>query len=270
MNSQDIVKRHLRTDGLVDVFNIFGPTFQGEGPFVGTPCFFIRLAECNLRCPGCDTVYSESHPSRPKKRGLMCPMEITKELQELGWNSGLVIISGGEPMRQNIAPLIEALLSEGYYVQIETNGTLPPRFPMDKTGRESIAFYNKRVEEHRGCYIVVSPKTGKVHELYNVLACAFKYVGAFDDLDPDDGLPVHVLHHTVKGRVARPDAGYAGLIYLQPMDYNELATVNGISDSLRSADARYFNGLATKAVLESCYKHGYIFGMQLHKIVGCE
>ena len=37
---------------MLDVKEIFY-SIQGEGPFAGEPCWFIRLAECPLRCPGC-------------------------------------------------------------------------------------------------------------------------------------------------------------------------------------------------------------------------
>ena len=30
-------------------------SIQGEGPYAGRPAWFIRLADCPLRCPGCDT-----------------------------------------------------------------------------------------------------------------------------------------------------------------------------------------------------------------------
>ena len=41
----------------------------------------------------------------------------------------LIVITGGEPLRHNVVPLCEALLAEGYRVQIETNGTLYQALP---------------------------------------------------------------------------------------------------------------------------------------------
>ena len=39
-------------------------SIQGESSFAGYPCFFIRLANCNLRCTYCDTryAYEDDHP----------------------------------------------------------------------------------------------------------------------------------------------------------------------------------------------------------------
>ena len=33
-------------------------SIQGESTHAGRKCFFIRLAQCNLRCNYCDTVYA--------------------------------------------------------------------------------------------------------------------------------------------------------------------------------------------------------------------
>src|SRR3974377_1144917 len=33
-------------------------SLQGESPFAGLPCIFIRLTACNLRCSYCDTAYA--------------------------------------------------------------------------------------------------------------------------------------------------------------------------------------------------------------------
>jgi len=33
-------------------------SLQGEGTDTGTPCTFVRLVGCNLRCSYCDTEYA--------------------------------------------------------------------------------------------------------------------------------------------------------------------------------------------------------------------
>ncbi len=97
----------------LDVQEIF-PTLQGEGPYVGQPATFIRLGGCNLACEFCDTEF-ESY----KKISLTEILESVKN-----FNKKLVVITGGEPMRQPIEQLCDELVKLGFLVQIETNGTI--------------------------------------------------------------------------------------------------------------------------------------------------
>ena len=87
-------------------------SIQGEGFYVGTPCSFIRLAGCNLKCKFCDT----DHKVRMK----LTPEEI---LQRLDPTPNLVVITGGEPTIHDLSPLCSALSDAGYRIHVETNGT---------------------------------------------------------------------------------------------------------------------------------------------------
>jgi 7-carboxy-7-deazaguanine synthase len=105
---------------LLQVKTIF-PTLQGEGPFTGVPSVFVRLGGCNLACAFCDTDFEDFQD--------MAVDAIVENVGSLSCEGEervrhLIVITGGEPLRQNIAPLCEALLKEGFKVQIETNGTL--------------------------------------------------------------------------------------------------------------------------------------------------
>jgi 7-carboxy-7-deazaguanine synthase len=103
----------------LDVQEIF-LTLQGEGPNAGTPAVFVRLGGCNLACDFCDTQF-ESFSAMPLG-------SVIDRIQDLGFRiqekNFLIVITGGEPLRQNIVPLCEALVTRGFRVQIETNGTL--------------------------------------------------------------------------------------------------------------------------------------------------
>ena len=211
-------------------------TIQGEGPFAGHPCVFVRLAGCNLQCPGCDTEYT-----------IYSEMGIGNIIEEIEVKdvakTQLVIITGGEPFRQELGPLVRSLVAMGYRVQIETNGTLPPseRLEAFRVGRTL----------HHALTVVCSPKTGSVNQKLLPFIKAYKYV-ANSNLHPEDGLPLSALLHSAYPYLARPHDGFTGDIYLQPMD---------------EGNAR-LNANNTKAVVESCLTHGYKLCLQLHKIVG--
>jgi 7-carboxy-7-deazaguanine synthase len=238
MNEQPIEKSVIHPEGLLDVHSIFY-TIQGEGPFAGFPAVFIRLAGCNLRCPYCDTEYI-------KGRRFGHPESIAKYVNSISLPEGLVVITGGEPFRQNLTPLLEALIKLGHFVQIETNGTLEP----------SEYYYNRysKADLPDGVFIVCSPKTGRINEGVLNWACCLKYVLDADSMNPDDGLPIRALGHTANPQLARPPKFWARPIYLQPMDSGDAAR----------------NSRNVQAVTQSCMKHGYILQLQVHKYIGVD
>lgn len=240
LNQQLPEKRAFGPTGdTLDVHSIFA-TIQGEGPFCGTPATFVRLAGCNLQCPGCDTDYTS-------KRRRYTIAELVHEIQMTRSTPtpGLVVITGGEPFRQWLTHFVEALVQAKFYVQIETNGTLPA---------PNNLIFDQRIDRRAGAFIVCSPKTGRVHPSIAANACAFKYVMHAESVDPDDGLPIRALDHAVQSRVARPPRNFTGPIYLQPMDSQ---------DEQQNARNR-------AVCVASCLRHGYILQLQVHKLLGME
>lgn len=124
------LKPEYSTGDILKVTNIFA-TFQGEGPYTGYPSIFIRLSGCNLACEFCDTEFDEYEQLTVKEiinRGY----DVFKEFSENSESKPLIVITGGEPMRQNISNLCSELIHAGHTVQIETNGTLiSPNLPKD-------------------------------------------------------------------------------------------------------------------------------------------
>jgi 7-carboxy-7-deazaguanine synthase len=90
-------------------------SIQGESTWAGSPCVFVRLTGCNLRCSWCDTEYAFHEGSQ---------MEIAEVAEKVaGFGCGLVEITGGEPLlQQGVHPLIAMLLERGHTVMIETSG----------------------------------------------------------------------------------------------------------------------------------------------------
>jgi 7-carboxy-7-deazaguanine synthase len=95
-------------------------SIQGESTHAGLPCVFVRLTGCNLRCAWCDSEYTFSGGHR------MTVEEVVEEVENLS-HSGLVEITGGEPMLQEreVVPLMQSLLDDGYTVLLETSGERP-------------------------------------------------------------------------------------------------------------------------------------------------
>lgn len=77
---------------------------------------FIRLQGCNLSCRWCDT--SAAQPFVTDNMRIMDPSDIVLNCRRKN-----VIITGGEPLTQDVSSLIKYLLADGHTVQVETNGS---------------------------------------------------------------------------------------------------------------------------------------------------
>ena len=92
-------------------------SIQGESTHAGRKCFFIRLAQCNLRCNYCDTAYAWDGGTLRSVTGLVA------EVKASGLD--LIEVTGGEPLIHEETPaLLQALLDAGLEVLLETNGSV--------------------------------------------------------------------------------------------------------------------------------------------------
>ncbi len=232
LNLQPPEKSDVRENGSLEIHSIFR-TIQGEGPFAGTPAIFVRLSDCNLQCPSCDTEYTSL-------RRRMSAWEALIEIMQLAGSSiNLVVLTGGEPFRQNIIPLVLNLTRREYQVQVETNGTLSlSNLPM--------IYEECCVSMHFS--IVCSPKTPKLNPDLEPYIHAYKYIGKAGELDSVDGLPLTTMGFTTK--VARPKTDVD--VFLQPLDEGDEEK----------------NKANTQACLESCLRFGHRLSLQNHKLLG--
>jgi len=92
-------------------------SLQGEGYHTGKAAFFIRLAGCDVACRFCDTQESWNAKLYPQ-----VPIsEIVKQALEAKLKD--VIITGGEPLKWDLAPLTQKLHEYGFTIYLETSGT---------------------------------------------------------------------------------------------------------------------------------------------------
>jgi len=151
-------------------------TLQGEGTHAGRPAVFCRFAGCNLwsgreqdranaQCTFCDTDFvgtdgvggGRFERQVARAAAALWPADAAGER--------FIVLTGGEPLLQADAALVDALHRERFFVAVETNGTIAPPINLD--------------------WVCVSPKAGAMLE-----------VRAGDELKvvvPQEGLDLEAL-----------------------------------------------------------------------------
>ena len=102
---------------------------QGEGLRQGQPTLFVRLAGCNLRCGFCDTKRAWKGGEERTVNAIVSDVAALRDKFPARW----VCLTGGEPLAQDVRPLVRALKRAGLFIQVETNGTYPPVAGVDWT-----------------------------------------------------------------------------------------------------------------------------------------
>lgn len=162
-------------------------TVQGEGAYTGVLAVFVRFAGCNLWsgreedrakaiCNFCDTDFVGG-----KKYELL---ELVHEIVKTADKAKLVVLTGGEPGLQVDTGFVRALKEKGFYVAIETNGTVELPSNIDwivmspKAGTKivlekvnelkivypqpiNLEYYQKHIDAE---YYLLSPKDGPHYE----------------------------------------------------------------------------------------------------------
>ncbi len=96
-------------------------SLQGEGARKGTPSIFVRFAHCNLKCDYCDSEFESFRE--------LTVAELLAECKGIPCMN--VIFTGGEPLLQLDSATMREFRKAGYYLAIETNGTITPPKGLD-------------------------------------------------------------------------------------------------------------------------------------------
>jgi len=130
------------------IYEIF-ESIQGEGPYVGRRCIFVRCSGCNRRCGieksyvrQCDTRYAWEHGIEVTVDQIVDAIVEYTDLET-------VVITGGEPLIQERAvyELAEELKDRQFEVHLESNGDFD-------------------IKVNTFDHVVVSPKTSEVLETW--------------------------------------------------------------------------------------------------------
>tara|TARA_Y100001934_G_C12314739_1_gene756801 strand:+ start:1203 stop:1580 length:378 start_codon:yes stop_codon:yes gene_type:complete len=113
ISDKDLLRVSRLDNGDPEIFQ----RIQGEGVNLGSPCTFLRLAGCNLKCTWCDTKYtwdwdkykSEDEVVQISVKNLTCKIKSLHQQH--------LVITGGEPLLQqkNTCKLNITFISNGVF-----------------------------------------------------------------------------------------------------------------------------------------------------------
>ncbi|SNS77560.1 7-carboxy-7-deazaguanine synthase, Cx14CxxC type [Noviherbaspirillum humi] len=167
-------------------------TLQGEGTHAGRPAVFCRFSGCNLWsgreadratavCRFCDTDFVGTDGEGGGK--FAAAADLAERIDSF-WPAAypqrkFVVFTGGEPLLQLDAPLLEQVHARGFEVAIESNGTLPVPAGVDwvcispKIGSELVVTKGDELK-------VVIPQLGQDISRYENLDFTHFYLQAMD------------------------------------------------------------------------------------------
>jgi organic radical activating enzyme len=100
-------------------------TLQGEGYFQGQAAYFIRLGGCDVGCVWCDVKESWDAGKHPLQRVEYLVKKVAAT------PARIVVITGGEPLMHDLAPLTRELKRAGFRTHVETSGAYPSSGEID-------------------------------------------------------------------------------------------------------------------------------------------
>lgn len=205
MRTRALSERNRGDSGAIYTVKEVFLTLQGEGAHTGRPAVFVRFSGCNLWtgreedrakaiCQFCDTDFRGTDGPNG---GRYTAAELVEVVMRVGGPCKFIVCTGGEPLLQLDETLLGAFHRAGYFVAVESNGTVPVPDGID--------------------WLCISPKAGA--KTIVTTGDELKLVYPQDGLHPD-----------------RIDTAGFDNLYLQPMDGPDLNanTASAVNYCLRN------------------------------------
>lgn len=170
-------------------------TLQGEGFHAGRPAVFCRFAGCNLWsglerdrenavCKFCDTDFVGTNGTNGGKfkSASVLAEAILSQWPSTDNKHKFVVLTGGEPLLQLDEKLIDELKARGFYIAVETNGTIEAPNGIDwlcvspKAGAQLKQFSANELK-------LVFPQSDAYPELYESYKANYHYLQPMDGAD---------------------------------------------------------------------------------------
>ncbi len=142
---------------MLSIVEIFGPTIQGEGRFIGTPSVFVRFGGCNMSCSGfdvkyttldnkikysCDSFYASDSSFKSQWKQYNANQLINQLNKIIPDYKIDIVLTGGEPLLYwkdlEFQKVLEYYINIGHKITIETNGSI--QIDLDKDYHKDIVF----------------------------------------------------------------------------------------------------------------------------------
>jgi len=112
--NQNLIKKIENSGQILPLMETF-KTIQGEGYHTGKVAHFIRIGGCDIGCHWCDIKESWNSELYPW-------VKIVRIIESINNSTEIVVISGGEPLMWNMAPLTYQLRQKNKKIHLETSG----------------------------------------------------------------------------------------------------------------------------------------------------
>ena len=200
-------------------------SIQGEASWTGTASVFVRLQGCDVGCPWCDTRQTwEVEDSNCIPAGML----FSKEEEAPTWGcissddlilwckekaprTRHIVLTGGEPLMQDVTELIMRLYAGGFTVQVETSGTEPVASLRDNV------------------WVTLSPKIampGKKEVLQEAFIRADEVKFPISGNESEEARVLRIMDIMALVQSKAP-------LYLQPLSKGKVATQNCINLALK-------------------------------------